>query len=152
MQMKALSAARRRFMKIIKDPSLFACRAEVSGDIWKVLVRLNELGQFWIKELKVYVGEGGYEGFPDCRVELRVFKVNPKVDQTTHSKGNPRLPYHVPATLGELRRAAGDIVDCHIIFETLDYAERITWERYCQPEKINMPQLEVKSFRDSNNG
>src|ERR1700681_3699772 len=148
MQMNVLSAVRRRFMKIIKDPSLFACRAETSGDIWKVLVRLYELGEFWIKELRVWhVGEGGYEGFPDCRVELRVFKVNPKGDQTTHSQVNPGLPYHVPATLGELRRAGGAIFDCHIIFESFDYAERITWERYYQPEKINEPQFEVKSFR-----
>jgi hypothetical protein len=43
--MKVLSAARRRFMKIVKDPSFFACRAEVSGDIWQVLVRLMDVHQ-----------------------------------------------------------------------------------------------------------
>ena len=138
--------------KAIKDPSLFACRAETSGDMWKVLVHLCELGQFWIKELKVWhVGESGYEGFPDCRVALRVLKVNPKVDQKAGPKARGGKAYHIPATLAELRRAAGDIVDCHIIAESFDYAEKCVWERYYEPKKIKVPQLDVKSFRDDDN-
>jgi hypothetical protein len=110
----------------IKDRSLFAFRAECSVDTWYFLVRLSEMGQFWVKELKLsHIGTGGTKGHPDCHVEVGILKVN--------SKFGPGEPYHIPATLSELRRAAGERVDCHVIAESLNYAEKFTGARYYTP-------------------
>lgn len=125
----------------IKDKSLFAFRAEVSSDVWAVLVRLTELGPFFVKDMTLAT-EGCSGSYFDSRVELRVWKVNPQF--------GPDQPYHIPATLDELRLAASEIVNCDVIHESLDYAERYTGERYYTPWVNNpsylYPEREVRSY------
>ncbi len=77
-----------------------------------------------------------------CVVEMEVFKVNP---QHRINKND-----HVAATLEELRAAAADIVDCHVIHESLNYADQYDGERYYTPWMSN-PEYkhgdrEVKSY------
>lgn len=122
--------------------STFKFRAETTVDVWKFLVRLYERGMFFVKNLNLSHGEPEPGIHDACVVEMEVFKVNPQ-----HRMGQP---YHVAATLEELRAAAADIVDCHVIHESLNYADQYDGERYYTPWMSN-PEYkhgdrEVKSY------
>jgi hypothetical protein len=51
------------------------------------------------------------------------------------------------ARLSNLRSVAADIVDCHVIYESLDYAKGFTGERY-YPCSKRIARLVVKSVED----
>lgn len=122
--------------------STFKFRAETTVDVWGFLVRLYERGMFFVKDLKLSHHElepGIYAG---CDVEMEVLKVNPQ-----HGMGQP---YHVAASLEELRAAAADMVDCHVVHESLNYADQYDGERYYTPWTNNpnykLGDREIKSY------
>jgi hypothetical protein len=108
--------------------STFKFRAETSDDVWNFLVRLYEQRQFFVKELtltSIEVERGSYSG---CEVELEVRKVNPKFRETGQ-------PFHIAATLDELRTAAAGTENCHVIHESVNYADQYDGERYYVPSE-----------------
>lgn len=116
------------------DRTMFKFYGETTGDIFQFLVRLYERGDFHVPLLSYSV----VDGVGGANVTLRVLKVNP-------NRGSDG-PYHVPATLSELREAAADLVDCHYIYESLNYAQDFTGERY-HPYSKREPRLVVKSVK-----
>jgi hypothetical protein len=115
----------------VVDPKMFKFRAETTSDVFKVLFRLYELDDH------VYVSSVAMTTDPqfgEAEVTMRVVRRNPAgVD-----------PYHVDMPLEDIRKAIGEIVDCHVISQSLNYAELYTGERY--HPAYGSARREVKSY------
>lgn len=97
---------------------IFMFRAECQLDVFRFLVRLREMG-WYISQL--------------------IFTPNEQPEVIIRVQGK----YSV-ATLNNLRDTAERLVDCHVIYETLNYAEDYNGERYFPPSAW-APTVEVKS-------
>lgn len=103
----------------VKSPMLFKFRAECVSDVFRVMFRLieSEYLKAWVPSFAMEVDRQ----FGEAEVTAKIVRVNP---------ARTKVPYHIPVPLETVRKMFGEIVDCHVISQTLDYAERYTGERY----------------------
>jgi hypothetical protein len=111
----------------------FKFRAEAVSDVLKALINLEERLDCCVKQLSLEVYGGGVD------VTMRVVRFNRDVLR----RYGHFLVVTVP--LEEIRKAMGEVVDCHVISQSLNYAELYTGESY--HSDYGERAVEVKAVR-----